>query len=161
MADGGLVAIGVITLLFFIFGPIAVNLGAFGVLCVGMLKTLWGVFARSDSIIDFTIAFIFTVFPFPILAPIFMALAMGVGVLQSGWFYHLFGLDGFIKSSKGTFASVSKQFGNVILMLFGVGLLSSTGYLKAGVLSKGLDVGGLLLIILSVLDIGRKMYSNS
>ena len=147
--------------LFFIFSPVVLGIGAIGTMISGMLKTLWGVFARNDSIIDFIISFSLTIFPFPILAPVFFVLAMVVSILQPLWFIYTFAIEGFRNSAKGSFGKVAKEYANVIMLLFASGLVMSTLNLAPGILSKGLTIGGIVLVIISLMDIGRKMYNKT
>jgi len=146
-------------LFMFLLSPIAIKLGTIFMIFIGTMRTFWGVFAVSPSSLALLITLFFTIFPFPILAPVFGIIAMIVGILQAGWFFYFFGLKGFNASKPGTLKETGKKFANIITILLAVGLMSASGNLSDGV-AKGVNIGSIILIFLSIIDMGRKAYKQ-
>ena len=147
-------------ILMFIASPFIVKLGSLLFMFIGMIRTFWGVFAVAPTTSALLFSMIFTIFPFPILAPLFGLLSMVVGFLQAGWYFYFFGLKGFNASKPGTLKETGKKFANIITILLAFGLISASSYLSDGV-AKGINIGSLVLIALSIIDIGRKTYKQN
>ena len=146
-------------ILMFLSSPIIVILGAIIGMFIGMLRTLWGVFAVAPTTSALFISIMFTIFPFPILAPIFGLVSMIVGLLQGGWYLYFMGLKGFNASTNGSMKEVGKEFANVIAILLGLALMKSSSYLSNGV-AQGINIGSAVLIGLSIIDVVRKVYKH-
>jgi len=146
-------------ILMFLASPFIVKLGALLVMFIGMMRTFYGVFAVAPTTSALLVSIIFTIFPFPILAPIFGIMAMIVGFLQGGWYLYFMGLKGFNASKDGSMKEVGKEFANVIAILLGFGLMHSSSYLSDGV-AQGINIGSMVLIGLSLIDVLRKIYKH-
>ena len=147
-------------ILMFVASPFIVKLGSLLFMFIGMIRTFWGAFAVAPNAFALLISIMFTIFPFPILAPIFGLISMVVGFLQAGWFFYFFGLKGFNASKPGTMKETGKKFANVITIILALGLMSASGYLSDGV-AQGINIGSLVLIALSIIDIGRRAYKKN
>lgn len=146
-------------IIMFLLSPFVVKLGALLVGFIGLLRTFWGVFAVAPTTHALLVSIIFTIFPFPILAPIFAIMALVVGFLQGIWYFYFFGIKGFNASKPGTLKETGKKFANVITILLAIALMNASGYLSDGV-ANGVNIGSIVLIVLSVIDIGRKLYKT-
>ena len=145
--------------LIFIFMPILLFLGMNLVGLIGIFRTAWGSFAALPNIISAMVVFFFTIFPFPIMAPVIGVISLVVGFLQSLWSIYFLGIKGFNASPSGTFKKTAKEFVNIITIMLALGMMTASTHLSSGA-AEGVNIAGIILIVLSAGHIGYKMYKH-
>ena len=145
--------------LIFIFIPILLILGMKLVGLIGIFRTAWGSFAVLPDIISAMVVFFFTIFPFPIMAPVIGVISLVVGFLQAFWSFYFLGIKGFNASPSGIFKKTAKEFVNIITIILALGMMTSSSHLSSGA-AQGVNIAGIILIILSAGHMGHKMYKQ-
>lgn len=143
----------------FVFVPILLILGMKLIGLIGIFRTIWGSFAVAPSIIAAMTVFFFTIFPFPIMAPVIFVISIAVGILQSLWSIYFLGFKGFSASPPGTFKKTAKEFINIITILLALGMISGSVHLSSGA-AQGINIAAMILIVTSVSHIGYKMFKK-